>query len=221
MRHNSGVYEILNITNGKRYVGSSDDLKERKYIHWRSLRGNYHPNPYLQNAWNKYGEDAFIFKVLHTIYPVNLIAIEQGEIDTKSEYNIRKVASSNLGLKHTPKTKANMSAGLMGNQYAKGHKQTAEAKANASTGLREFYKDPKERAKISARMMGNQHNLGYKHTAEARSNMAAAQKDPKTRAKISAAQKGRTFTAEHKAKISAALKRYHSRRRAEEDARGT
>jgi len=35
-----------------------------KIDHKQYLRGGYHINPKLQNAWNKYGEDKFIFEVI-------------------------------------------------------------------------------------------------------------------------------------------------------------
>lgn len=60
----SGVYLILNIKNGKGYVGQSKDIQKRKYKHFQSLKNNYHHNHHLQNAWNKYGEKNFIFLIL-------------------------------------------------------------------------------------------------------------------------------------------------------------
>ena len=56
----SGIYKIVNKINGKYYVGSSKDVINYRWIHHkRALRSNRHKNDYLQNAWNKYGEDNF------------------------------------------------------------------------------------------------------------------------------------------------------------------
>lgn len=60
----SGIYKITNTTNGKFYIGSSKDIEERWNCHKQYLRGNYHINPKLQHAWNKYGENKFIFEIM-------------------------------------------------------------------------------------------------------------------------------------------------------------
>jgi group I intron endonuclease len=59
-----GIYRILNNVNGKGYVGHSRDLVLRWRDHRSELRGKYHDNDHLQAAWNKYGEEAFLFEVL-------------------------------------------------------------------------------------------------------------------------------------------------------------
>ena len=56
----SGVYIITNLVNGKRYIGSSNDLYERSYSHIHHLQKQDHVNSHLQNSWNKYGEDKFV-----------------------------------------------------------------------------------------------------------------------------------------------------------------
>ncbi len=62
----SGIYQIRNLINGKVYVGSFRNLKERWGEHKRLLRSNRlkHHSPHLQHAWNKYGEENFIFEIL-------------------------------------------------------------------------------------------------------------------------------------------------------------
>jgi group I intron endonuclease len=54
-----GVYKIVNTVTGQCYVGQSQRVKKRLKEHFRLLRGNKHTNPHLQNAYNKYGADAF------------------------------------------------------------------------------------------------------------------------------------------------------------------
>lgn len=46
----AGVYQILNIVNNKRYIGSSVDIPKRWREHLHSLRQNVHCSRYLQRA---------------------------------------------------------------------------------------------------------------------------------------------------------------------------
>lgn len=60
----SGIYTIKNKVNDKIYVGQSVDVNHRFAQHKYDLTNNCHPNSYLQRSWNKYGSDAFEFKLL-------------------------------------------------------------------------------------------------------------------------------------------------------------
>lgn len=60
-----GIYTITNLVNGKIYVGQTTDLTgrwEKGYL--VTLRRKAHCNTYLQRAWNKYGEENFIWEEL-------------------------------------------------------------------------------------------------------------------------------------------------------------
>lgn len=98
----SGIYAIVNKINFKVYVGSAVDLKQRKWDHLKDLRKNRHYNSKLQNAWNKYGEENFVFDVLEFVeHKENLLNAEQFWIDfsncVKIGYNINPNACSRLG----------------------------------------------------------------------------------------------------------------------------
>lgn len=63
-----GVYMITLLLDGRGYVGSSVWCENRIVNHRRDLRKNRHPNRYLQAAFNKYGEEEFIFGVVERVF---------------------------------------------------------------------------------------------------------------------------------------------------------
>jgi group I intron endonuclease len=60
----SGIYAIRHAETGKVYIGSSINIKQRWNAHKSALQKNIHDNEHLQNAWNKYGKEAFVFEIL-------------------------------------------------------------------------------------------------------------------------------------------------------------
>lgn len=74
---NSGVYITKNVVSERVYVGSAVNPLRRLKQHRTNLRGKYHKNPILQNSWNKYGEDAFIFRVVLRCDKKDLEVLEQ------------------------------------------------------------------------------------------------------------------------------------------------
>jgi group I intron endonuclease len=46
------------------YIGQTINFNKRIFQHKKDLRNGIHANRYLQNAWNFYGKDNFIFEVL-------------------------------------------------------------------------------------------------------------------------------------------------------------
>lgn len=84
------VYIIKCLINDKVYIGRSQELDKRWRAHKNMLRGNKHNNISLQEDWNKYGEDNFIFKSIYKTESLeDSIKIEQNEIDCNlNKYNI-------------------------------------------------------------------------------------------------------------------------------------
>lgn len=99
----SGIYEILNTTNSKRYIGSAINLVSRWRSHRDGLRAGRHINKHLQSAWNKYGEKSFKFLPILTCAKSMPLFYEQQLLDkVKPEYNICPTAGSQLGSKRAP-----------------------------------------------------------------------------------------------------------------------
>ena len=128
MSMNTGVYKILNLVNGKFYIGSTSALgfKKRWWCHQKDLRASNHHNQHLQNSWNKYGEPQFQFEIVEKCCPSQCLSREQHYIDTlHPAYNILAMAGSPRGYRHAATTKAiigNASRGPNNYGYTGEHK---------------------------------------------------------------------------------------------------
>ena len=63
----AGIYKIANIITGTTYIGQSSQYPLRWLNHKRYLRKDKHPNPQLQEDYNTYGEEAFVFEVIEEL----------------------------------------------------------------------------------------------------------------------------------------------------------
>lgn len=77
-----GVYKITNMINDKFYIGSSNNINNRWRQHKGALNEGTHGNPYLQNAWNKYGGENFQFEILEECAPEMQFEREQFYLNT-------------------------------------------------------------------------------------------------------------------------------------------
>ena len=121
----SGIYKIVNKTNGKYYVGSSnniDGMHGRWYEHINDLRANRHDNDHLQKSWNKYGKDAFEFIIVKEVSPDKLLIEEQiyltiASVETDKTYNMNFLSTGGGGFtghRHTEESKLKTSRKLKG-----------------------------------------------------------------------------------------------------------
>lgn len=159
-----GIYKIINVINNKFYVGSAVDLKRRKTRHFSELRNNKHPNGHLQNAWIKYGEQAFVFVVVEELpEDADLLAAENvwlkehvgkdycynlGVDATAPTLGMSGELSPTWGYKHTEEAKAIIAAA------SKGRAQDEETIKRKTAHLIGKPKSAEIRAKISATVSG-------------------------------------------------------------------
>ena len=75
----SGIYSITHIASGRRYIGSSVNIKRRWNAHRSALNRGINDNPHLQNAWIKYGKDSFLFEIIESNVDVKLLEDKENE----------------------------------------------------------------------------------------------------------------------------------------------
>lgn len=110
---NCGVYEIAHLATGRRYIGSAKNFKKRWADHRKQLRRGVHHSRYLQHAWSKYGEEAFVFRPMLICSEVQRLEYEQRLLDgMKPEFNASTFAMPGASL--SEETKQVMSAAQRG-----------------------------------------------------------------------------------------------------------
>ena len=177
-----GIYCIENLANGKKYIGQTIELNKRWHHHILLLRKNGHRNKYLQNSWNKHGEENFKFYILEYCEPSieilnSLEAYYINKLKTKNPhgYNLTDGGDGTPGREQTEEFKIFISGVMSGNKNWLGKKHSAETKK-----------------KMSEAQRGEKHPMfGKHHTKEAVE-------------KIRTAQIGRKHTEESKIKIGKA-----------------
>lgn len=67
------IYKIKNLVNGKVYIGQTIKKPKRRFhLHKSRLNRKIHHGLYLQNAWDKYGEENFRFSIIEKCSVKNL-----------------------------------------------------------------------------------------------------------------------------------------------------
>lgn len=189
----SGIYKILNLVNGKIYVGSAVELVKRWREHKYHLNRKTHKNIHLQNAWNKYWSISFEFIILEYCDIEKLIEREQYYIDNlKPDYNLALTAGSRLGVPMSEEAKAKI--GAANKISLSGRVMSQEAKDA-----------------IALANKGRQFTLGHKQTPEHIAKRVAANtgkvRTDETKLRMSKVRLGMKFSDEHKANLSLAAKR--------------
>ena len=158
----AGVYGIINLFNGKIYIGSAKYIKGRFSWHYRALENGKHHSRLLQRAWDKYGEDSFVFFIIEH-RETWLLHREQYWMDRLTSYNFdcgyniypkagspanvklteehkRKIGEAGKGRKISDETKALMSKAHLN--------RSVEHKANHAAAMKKRGITPEHKQKL-------------------------------------------------------------------------
>lgn len=94
----------MHIESGKSYIGSSANLYDRfrRYFNYSYLSDSKRGASLICKALLKYGYTGFRLEILEYCSKMEVLSREQFYLDNyKPEYNILKIAGSNLGYKHS------------------------------------------------------------------------------------------------------------------------
>jgi group I intron endonuclease len=148
----AAIYIIRNNVNNKIYVGSTNDLNRRLRNHKFLLEAGKHHSKHLQNAYNKYGKENFLFEVYKKVNENELLIEEQKVLDYlrpfgKNGYNIAEIAGSPMkGKTHTDKVKAILREKLSGNKHPHFGKEVSEKWRRNISKMKKKFSDEEERS---------------------------------------------------------------------------
>lgn len=198
----SGVYRIINIVNKKCYIGSSKYIVRRFKEHRSMLKQKQH-NKHLQRAWDKYGEDFFIFEVVEYCFIDMLLQKEQYWIDFYESYkreNGYNLNSNATGGGFNDETKKQISKSLLGSKHSK---ETIEKRKNSIKRAFLFNPEFKEHLQKSSKIHWESLEYRKKVSEGLKKNWMLNPRGhtEETKAKISTSLKGRTLTQEQYEKL--------------------
>lgn len=157
---NSGIYKITCSVNGRFYIGSSSDIKQRWRVHRWHLRRGGARSPHMQRSWDKYGEQSFIFEIIEFVETHRLVEREQYYFDVLKPFGSR-------GFNVAPV------AGV-----TRGHKRTREQIEKTASKNRGRKLSAERRKQLS------EAGRGRKATEETRRKLRARKMSPETREKM-------------------------------------
>lgn len=202
-----GVYRVTNKATGRVYIGSSATVARRIYLHKRDLRLGKHHSPLMQRAWDKYGEDAFVFDLVLVCGVSNLLIYEQTLIDFYQAANPRH------GMNIAP---------IAGRAAVPWTVERRAAFIAARTGKPNYKNNPEAHARLMAGVhRGPEHHMyGRKHTDESKAKMSSSLTGRKVWNKgLPSEKKGVPRKAEHVASIRAARRQSASTKLNEQTAK--
>lgn len=175
------LYLIENTVSPGVYIGKTMDIVEKRWsVHRSRLNRGVHHNRHLQNAWRKYGADAFVWLVVathadkETLNQAEIALIAQCRASGIKTYNHTDGGDGGTGIQMTDETRRKISV------ITKERLADPEVNHRLREGLRRRYSDPEARARQREVMKATQ-------TPEARAKKSQTlrqryQDDPEYRA---------------------------------------
>lgn len=166
------IYKIENKITNMKYIGSTKNYKKRINGHFKSLRKNKHINDKLQEDYNLYGEDSFIYNIIYECFvndDSDKLIVEESITNQYSPlYNLR------IGPKTTEELK-----NIISQETKKAITDDTRNKLSVSTKKRFENKENhpcygKHRSKETIDKI-RKSNTGKTHTEEAKKKMSIAQ----------------------------------------------
>ena len=206
------IYRILNVANDRFYIGSTINVRRRRWEHWDSLKkGTHHCRP-LQDDWTFFGEDAFELEVIEEVPDsAQLLYVEETYlmkyVGSDECYNIavsvhqspaalprvREKISASLRVKYADGF--NPRGGQRHSEYTKAKISAKVTAAVAAGGGGKFIPSEDTRRRMSQALKGNQNAKGHVRTEEHRRRLSEANKGNQN-------WSGRQHTEESKLKMS-------------------
>jgi len=205
----SGIYKIINKTNGKYYVGRAKNIVGRRWReHLIELIKNNHYNYHLQKSWNKYGKENFDFVIVEEIPSDRLVMTEQKYLDiAKMEkekcYNTSFIAD---GVEFTNEVRKKISDKLMGNKNGMGHEVTEDMRKRISESQR-GKKCPQKGNNKAGKKFSDEHKR--KLSESHKGHIPTEETKQKLRERMTGSNNhnyGKRFSDEHRLKLSIAAK---------------
>lgn len=196
-----GIYSIVHLLSGRRYIGQSIRIEQRFTVHRSALRRGAHHCPRMQRAFDRDGEDTFAFVVIEECPRDALTKREQFWMDTHAAgglYNLSTAAVAPRGYVRSAEHCAKLSAAHKGKVYSgtfrKGYRQPPEVVEAIAAKKRGVRLSPEHRAKISAGNKGRK--LSPEHVAKIVKIHTGKVVSLASRAKMAAAKRGTSASAE-------------------------
>jgi len=214
----TGVYEIVHVASGKRYVGSASvSFASRLRCHRHDLKKQKHSSVLLQRAWNKYGPEAFEFRIVEVTAPEHAIAVEQTFIDWRKSadpdrgFNVLSTAGSSRGCKRSEQTRQKVREATL-RQFA-----NPESRERHATAQRNRYRDESERERVRQHFKEFYSNPDVKE--EMKSRLRSRFADESVRAAHSEQQKAALSNPETRKKQSDSANKRWSDQKARDEQR--